>query len=34
VFQRIVMRDKTAFFSHQCKEIEDNNRMGKNLEIS
>ena len=28
-FQRIVMRDKKAFLSDQCKEIEENNRMGK-----
>ena len=28
-FQRIVSRDKKAFFSDQCKEIEANNRMGK-----
>ena len=28
-FQRIVRRDKKAFFSDQCKEIEDNNRMRK-----
>ena len=28
-FQRIVRRDKKAFFSHQCKEIEENNNMGK-----
>ena len=28
-FQRITRRDKKAFFSHQCKEIEENNRMGK-----
>ena len=28
-FQRIARRDKKAFFSDQCKEIEDNNRMGK-----
>ena len=28
-FQRIARRDKNAFFSHQCKEIEENNRMGK-----
>ena len=28
-FQRIVRRDKKAFFSDQCKEIEENNRMGK-----
>ena len=28
-FQRIVRRDEKAFFSDQCKEIEENNRMGK-----
>ena len=28
-FQRIVRSDKTAFLSDQCKEIEENNRMGK-----
>ena len=28
-FQRIVRRDKKAFLSVQCKEIEENNRMGK-----
>ena len=28
-FQRIVRRDKKAFFSDQCKEIEENSRMGK-----
>ena len=28
-FQRIASRDKKAFFSDQCKEIEENNRMGK-----
>ena len=28
-FQRIAKRDKKAFFSEQCKEIEENNRMGK-----
>ena len=28
-FQRIPKRDKKAFLSNQCKEIEDNNRMGK-----
>ena len=28
-FQRIVRRDKKAFFSDQCKEIEENNRLGK-----
>ena len=28
-FQRIERRDKNAFISDQCKEIEENNRMGK-----
>ena len=28
-FQRIAKRDKKAFLSYQCKEIEENNRMGK-----
>ena len=28
-FQRIARRDKQAFLSDQCKEIEENNRMGK-----
>ena len=28
-FQRIARKDKKAFFSDQCKEIEENNRMGK-----
>ena len=28
-FQRIARREKKAFFSDQCKEIEENNRMGK-----
>ena len=32
-FQRIARRDKKAFFSDQCKEIEENNRMGK-IDIS
>ena len=32
-FQRIVRRDKKAFFSDQCKEIEENNRMGKTRDI-
>ena len=32
-FQRIARRDKKAFLSDQCKEIEENNRWGK-LEIS
>ena len=27
-FQRIAWRDKKAFLSNQCKEIEENNRMG------
>ena len=30
-FQRIARRDKKAFLSNQCKEIEENNRMGKSL---
>ena len=29
-FQRIERRDKKAFLSDQCKEIEENNRRGKN----
>ena len=28
-FQRKASKDKKAFFSNQCKEIEENNRMGK-----
>ena len=28
-FQRIAIRDKKSFFSDQCKEIEENNRIGK-----
>ena len=28
-FQRIAMRDKKAFLNDHCKEIEENNRMGK-----
>ena len=28
-FQRLVRRDEKAFLSNQCKEIEENNRMGK-----
>ena len=28
-FQRTARRDKKAFFSDQCKEIEENNRLGK-----
>ena len=32
-FQRIARRDKKAFLREQCKEIEENNRMGKTREI-
>ena len=32
-FQRITRRDKKAFFSDQCKEIEENNRMGKTRDL-
>src|SRR5574337_1163959 len=32
-FQRIARRDKKAFFSGQCKEIEDNNRLGKTRDL-
>ena len=32
-FQRIVRRDKKAFLSHQCKEIEENNSMGKTRDL-
>ena len=32
-FQRIARRDKKAFLSDQCKEIEENNRMGKTLQV-
>ena len=31
--QRIATRDKKAFFSNQCKEIEENNKMGKTRDI-
>ena len=31
-FQRIARRDKKPFFSDQCREIEENNRMGKTRE--
>ena len=31
-FQKIAKRDKEAFFSDRCKEIEENNRMGKTRE--
>ena len=33
-FQRIARRDKKAFLSYQCKEIEENNRMGKTRDLS
>ena len=32
-FQRIARGDKKAFFSNQCKEIEENNRMGKTRDL-
>ena len=32
-FQRIVRRDKKAFPSDQCKQVEENNRMGKNRDL-
>ena len=32
-FQRIARRDKKAFFSDQCKEIEENNTMGKTRDV-
>ena len=32
-FQRIARRDKKAFFSNQCKEIKENNRMGKTKDL-
>ena len=32
-FQRIARRDKKAFLSDQCKEIEKNNRMGKTRDL-
>ena len=32
-FQRIARRDKKAFLSHQYKEIEENNRMGKTRDL-
>ena len=32
-FQRIARRDNKAFFSDQCKEIEENNRMGKTRDL-
>ena len=33
-FQRIVRRDKKVFLSDQCKEIEENNRVGKTRDLS
>ena len=32
-FQRIARTDKKAFLSYQCKEIEENNRMGKTRDL-
>ena len=32
-FQRIARRDKKAFLSNQCNEIEENNRMGKTRDL-
>jgi len=32
-FQRIARRDKKAFLSNQCKEIEENNRIGKSRDL-
>ena len=32
-FQRVLWRDKKAFLSEQCKEIERNNRMGKTRDL-
>ena len=32
-FQRIARRDKKAFFSNHCEEIEENNRMGKTRDL-
>ena len=32
-FRRIAKRDKKAFLSNQCKEIEENNRMGKTRDL-
>ena len=32
-FQRIPRRDKKAFFTDQCKEIEENNKMGKTRDL-
>ena len=32
-FQRIARRDKKTFFNDQCKELEENNRMGETREL-
>ena len=32
-FQRIARKDKKAFLRDQCKEIEENNRMGKTIDL-
>ena len=32
-FQRIARREKKAFLSDQCKEIEENNKMGKTTDL-
>ena len=32
-FRRIAKRDKEAFLSDQCKEVEENNRMGKSRDL-
>ena len=32
-FQKVTRRDKKAFLSDQCKEIEENNRMGKTVDL-
>ena len=32
-FQKVARRDKKAFLSDQCKEIEENNRMGKTRDL-
>ena len=32
-FQRLARRDKKAFLSEQCKELEENNRMGKTRDL-
>ena len=32
-FQRVARRDKKAFLSYECKDIEENNRMGKSRDL-